>query len=53
MPEIRFTERDAPWNKGDVVDVTAAQAAKLVGHGVAEYVSAPEPEPKAKRGARG
>lgn len=36
---IRFTQRDAPWEAGEVAHVTPAQADKLVRYGVAERVS--------------
>ena len=35
---IRLTQREAPWEAGEVLQVTAEQAEKLVRHKVAERV---------------
>lgn len=36
--QVRFIQHDAPYQVGEVKDCAAAEAAKLVGHDVAEYV---------------
>ncbi len=37
--KVRFLRRDAPWNAGEVAELPAAVAEKLVRNGVAEVVA--------------
>ena len=47
--EVRFTTREAPWNAGDVAELPAQVAEKLVRSGVAELATAERRTTSARR----